>query len=192
MSVPLADKPPRDVWPSAKSLARCVFTTGVLLMRDRIHLPREHVGRHIRFANGTNAKVYRETVVDRGPTRDPAVLVVGFQLRLVRGRWHKLFRWESILNTPLFVGFPGYVSKLWMAHDRHGVYRGIYEWDGPTLAENYARTLWWVLALGCVPGSIHYRVLPGVHRDEFLRNPQAFSTGAAEWWCPAQPVLSGA
>jgi hypothetical protein len=28
-----------------------------------------------------------------------------------------LFRAESLLNTPLFVGFPGFVSKLWLAHD---------------------------------------------------------------------------
>jgi hypothetical protein len=87
------------------------------------------------------------------------------------------------------VGFPGYVSKLWMAHDEHGVYRGIYEWDGALAAENYARTLWRVLALGSVRGSIHYRVLPGVRRDEFLRDPTAWFTGEPEWWCPAAPVL---
>jgi hypothetical protein len=34
-----------------------------------------------------------------------------------------------------------------MAHDSHGVYRGVYEWDGPVMAENYARTLRRVLAL---------------------------------------------
>jgi hypothetical protein len=113
--------------------------------------------------------VYRETVVDRGPTEDPCVLVVEFKLRLLRGRSHALFRWESLLNTPLFAGFPGFVSKLWLAHDQHGVYRGIYEWDGPRRAEHYARCLWRVLALGSVPGSIHYRVLPGLRRDEFLR-----------------------
>jgi hypothetical protein len=31
-----------------------------------------------------------------------------------------LFRWESLLNTPLFVSFPGFVSKLWLADDEHG------------------------------------------------------------------------
>jgi hypothetical protein len=43
----------------------------------------------------------------------------------VRGGWHTGFRWESLFNTPLFVGFPGFVSKLWLAHDEHDVYRGI-------------------------------------------------------------------
>jgi hypothetical protein len=61
----------------------------------------------LQFADGTTARVFRETVVDRPPPEDPCVLVVAFGLRLLRGRWHKLFLWECILNTPLFVGFPG-------------------------------------------------------------------------------------
>ena len=144
----------------------------------------------LRFADGTSARVYRETVVDGGPPADPCALVVGFRLRVVRGWGHALFRWESLLNTPLFVGFPGFVSKLWLAHDEHGLYRGVYEWDGPERAEHYARSLWRVLALGCVPGSIHYVVLPGLRRDELLRAPhlrEAAAPGdAAAWWRPVE------
>lgn len=189
------EKPPVPLWPAVQSLAYSAITTGAMLAKRRIHLPRAKVGRRIRFADGTTSSVYRETVVDRGPTRDPAVLVVCFRLVLVRGRWHALFRAESILNTPLFVGFPGCVSKLWMTHDSRGVYRGIYEWDGPELAENYARTLWRVLALGSVRGSIHYQVLPGLRRDDFLRDPDALAAAAVgnrAWWLPAQPALSEA
>jgi hypothetical protein len=139
----------------------------------------------LRFADGTSARVYRETVVD-GTTEDPCVLLVEFRLRAVRGWGHALFRWESLLNTPLFVGFPGFVSKLWLVHDEHGVYRGVYEWDGPMRAEHYARSLWRVLALVCVPGSIHYMVLPGLRRDELLNAPHLLDTTAPEdaagWW----------
>ena len=109
----------------------------------------------LRFADGTSARVFRETTVDRGATLDPCVLVVEFRLRAVRGRGHAVFRRESLLNTPLFAGFPGLVSKLWLADDERGRYRGLYEWDGPRLAENYARALWRVLALVSVRGSIH-------------------------------------
>jgi len=114
------------------------------------------------------------------------VLIVEFRLRLVRGTGHALFRAESLLNTPLFVGYPGYVSKLWVANDQHGVYRGVYEWDGPARAENYARCLWRVLELVSVPGSIHYRVLPGLRRDDVLADPRAIDRIApddtAAWW----------
>lgn len=185
------EKPPVAPWPAVKAIANSALTTGLLLAKRRVHLPRAKVDRRIRFADGTTSSVYRETVVDRGPTRDPAVLVVCFKLVLVRGRGHTLFRVESILNTPLFVGFPGYVSKLWMSHDSRGVYRGIYEWDGAERAETYARTLWRVLALVSVRGSIHYTVLPGLRRDEFLRNPDAVAVaGDRDWWRPAMPVLS--
>jgi hypothetical protein len=136
----------------------------------------------LRFAAGTSARVFRETLVDRGRTLDPCVLVVEFRLRAVRGRGHALFRRESLLNTPLFAGFPGLVSKLWLADDERGRYRGLYEWDGPELAESYARALWRVLALVSVRGSIHYVVLPGLRRDELLEQPQAREADAATWW----------
>ena len=174
---------PRAV--AARGVFQCMLRTVELLARRRVHLPRKHVGLRLQFADGTAARVYRETCVDRGPTQDPCMLMVEFRLRFVRGWGHTLFRWESLLNTPLFVGFPGLVSKLWLAHDQHGVYRGVYEWDGSGRAEKYARSLWRILELGFVPGSIHYRVVPGVHRDEVLQNPRLLQSDVPSetaWW----------
>jgi len=172
------------------ALTGCVASTARLLWRRRVHLPTEQVGRRLRFADGTSARVYRETVVARDATQDPCVLVVEFRLRAVRGWAHAAFRWESLLNTPLFVGFPGFVSKLWLANDERGRYRGLYEWDGPRRADHYARALWRVLALVSVPGSIHYVVLPGLRRDELLARPQvlagAGATDTAAWWRPVE------
>jgi hypothetical protein len=165
------------------AVARCVVTTAGLLARRRIHLPRTHVDEWLLFADGTSARVYRETVVDRPPAAEPTVLVVAFRLRGIRGVGHILFRLESMLNTPLFVGFDGFVSKLWLAHDDRGTYRGLYEWDGARLAEAYARTLWRVLALVSVPGSIRYHVIPGMHRDELLQDPASVGAeGRDDWW----------
>jgi hypothetical protein len=139
----------------------------------------------LQFADGTSARVFRETVADVTP-QEPCVLFVEFRLRVIRGpRGHALFRWESLLNTSLFVGFPGFVSKLWMANDQHGVYRGVYQWDGAASAEHYARSLWRVLELGCVAGSIHYMVLPGLRRDAVLAAPQLLDSapgGKSAWW----------
>lgn len=150
------------------SLARCVATTALLLLRHRVHLPRRRVGTIVRLPDGTSSRIYRETTVDRGPEREPCALVVMFRLRGMRGRGHAVFRRESLLNTPLFVGFPGFVSKLWLAHDGRGYYRGLYAWDGAAAAESYARSLWWVLALVSESGSIHFEVLPGTARDDLL------------------------
>ena len=171
-------------YPAAlRALADCIASTARLLGQHRLRLPTRRVGTQLRFADGTSARVYRETVADRGATLDPCVLVVEFRLRAVRGWGHTAFRLESLLNTPLFAGFPGFCSKLWLAADERGRYRGFYEWDDPELAENYARALWRVLALVSVPGSIHYVVLPGLRRDELLARPQdGPGAGAAAWW----------
>jgi hypothetical protein len=68
------------------------------------------------------------------------------------------------------------------------MYRGLYEWDGPLLAEAYARALWWVLALVCARSSIHHRVLPGLRRDDLLRDPAVLDggheDGPGQWWRP--------
>jgi len=140
----------------------------------------------IRFADGSSARVYRETTVDRPPPTDPCVLVVAFRLRGVRGRGHGAFEKESLLNTPLFVGFPGFVSKLWLAHDSHGNYRGLYEWDGAEAADRYARALWRVLELVSERGSIDFRVFPGLRRDDVLADPSRLNghghLDEETWW----------
>jgi hypothetical protein len=185
------DGPPLPLGCALKSLAASALRTVMLLGRRRLHQPRDHVGRQCSFADGTTSVIYRETVVDRVPPRSPAALVVSFRLRHVHSaRAHALFRLESVLNTVLFAGFPGFVSKLWMAHDDNGVYRGVYDWDEPVSAEAYVRALWWALALVSHSASIHYAVLPGLRRDELLRDPDVADAVAADepdaWWRPIE------
>ena len=180
-AVAWGDQPPLAYPAAIRALGGCAVRVVALLCRRRMHRPTQWVRTRLRFADGTSAPVYRETVIDYGAAPARCVLVVTFTLRGVRGWGHAAFRAESLLNTVLFAGFPGLVSKLWLANDSLGV----YEWDGPELADRYARTLWRVLALVSVPGSIHYVVRPGLARDDFLREPQATGRLAAEqptWW----------
>jgi hypothetical protein len=159
------DRPPLPFPRALGALVRCVVRSFVLLARGRIAQPTGHLGEVLHFGAGAHARVYRETVIAGAAVDDPAALIVEFRLRWVRGRGHALFRVASVLNTPLFVGFPGFVSKLWLADDGAAVYRGVYQWDGADRADAYARALWWVLALVCERESIHYVVLPGALRD---------------------------
>jgi hypothetical protein len=164
---------------AVRAIASCVAATAWLLAHRRIRQPVDHLDDVLTFANGTSARVYRETAVPHEDVADPAALVVEFRLRWVRGRGHAIFRAESLLNTPLFVGFPGFVSKLWCTHDEHGFYRGVYEWDGPARAHAYARALWWVLVLVSERSSIHYAVLPGRTRNELLAGVDG---DEPSWW----------
>ena len=168
------------------ALARCLARAAVLLLRHAVRQPRRHVDEVLCFADGTHGRVYRETVVRDAPTDEPVLLVVGFRLRWVRGRGHALFRAESLLNTPLFVGFPGLVSKLWVADDESGRYRGVYQWNGVEQARAYVQALWWVLALVSERDSIHYAAVSGLGRDEVLADPSVLTRTAGppadEWW----------
>ncbi|MTE14291.1 hypothetical protein [Nocardia aurantiaca] len=175
---------PLPVGPAALAIARSIAVTVMLLVRHRIRVPRENIGLRITFADGATAPVFRETAIDGVGALDPCILVVVFTLRGVRGRGHALFRCESLLNTILFAGFPGLITKLWLAHDQYGAYRGLYEWDTPARAEAYARSLWRILALVSVPGSIGYHIIPGRRRTElFAAGPaQQADDDEGAWW----------
>ena len=171
-----------------RAYASCALVTARLLARRQLRLPAGNVGRRLEFADGTTSRVYRETIRTGAPTAQPTLLVVQFKLRLIgRSRlMHALFRAESILNTVLFAGFPGFRSKLWATDEQTGVYRGVYEWDGAEAARSYATTLTALLRLLSVAGSVQFHIEPGIRRDEFLRNPHVVgavgSDQAQRWW----------
>ncbi len=182
----VGDLPPVPVRTAIGQLARCVGRSVRLLMGRQVRQPTDRVGELLGFADGSHGRVYRETVLEDASSDQPVVLVVAFRLRGVRGWAHAAFRAESLLNTPLFVGFPGFVSKLWLAHDEDGRYRGVYQWNGAARAHAYVRVLWWVLALVSHRASIRYVVLPGVRRDELLANPAVLDEAphgdTGGWW----------
>jgi hypothetical protein len=181
--------PKRLAW---AAVGRCILTSIRMLAREQVRLPHGNLGRRIHFADGSSAQVYRETVVPGRMPKEPCFLAVSFRLRHVRGRGHTVFRIESILNTPLFVGFPGFISKLWLANDGAGLYRGLYEWDGADAAASYARSLWRVLEIVSEPGSIDYRVVPGLRRDDAVDHAGTVVEHASpdtkpEWWRVTNP-----
>jgi len=188
-----AEQPPLPLPAAIRALLRCAGRTAILLAQRRVKQPRGQVDRPIRFNDGTSGVVYRETIIDKAPVPAPAVLVVGFRLRGIRREWaHRVFRIESELNTILFAGFPGLVSKLWLRADQRQNYRGVYQWNDPDLAVEYVRALWWVLALVSERDSIHYAVLPGLVRDDVLDDPsliENIDAAPGGWWRPEAPRL---
>jgi len=151
------------------AVARSAGTTARLLARRRLTMPSSLVGAQLRDVDGSCSTVFRETVAARRAT-DPVLFVVAFRLRWVgAARWaHAVFRRTCVVNTPLFAGFPGFVSKLWLADRSTDVYRGLYVWDGAARATAYAVRLSQVLRLVTVAGSVAYEVVEGAERAEFL------------------------
>ena len=52
---------------------------------------------------------------------DPVLLVIAFRLAFLDDLepLHAGFRHECLIHTPLFAGFPGFRSKLWLGDDGH-------------------------------------------------------------------------
>jgi hypothetical protein len=184
------EKPPLPIWAAARAVAKCAVNTAVLTAQRRLHLSKDHVGKSLQFADGTNSWVYRETVVDRPPTADPAVLVVGFRLRAVRGRGHALFRPLSLLNTPCLSGSPGSCRSYgWRTTPAVSIAGSMSGTD-----PRWPRTMRGRSG-GCslvsVPGTIHYQIAPGLQRDELLRQPGlGTQLGMHDWSRPTQVLAS--
>ena len=154
-----------------RAVFRSIGETVRLASRGRLRSPRARIGSEVTFPDGTRTVVFRETRVRNESLRLPAVLVVEFRLRLCGPRrrlLHAAFRTGCVVNVPLFAGFPGFGTKLWMEDLGTGGYRGVYEWYGADLADSYAARLSRILTPISVPGSVRYRVIPGVFLEDYL------------------------
>ena len=82
-----------------------------------------------------------------------------------------MFRRECVLQTPLFAGFAGFRSKLWLDDVENGVYRGIYQWQDGELARCDAGMVA-LLAASSTAGTARDQVVEALRRDEFLLRPE--------------------
>jgi hypothetical protein len=164
----------RQLWAAVADFARCAERWSQLARRGWLTSPKELLGAPLRFGDGDASWVFRETVCVARPTGEPVLLLIQFRLGFLGSNrlLHAAFRRECILHTPLFAGFPGFRSKLWIDDVQTGVYRGLYEWDGADAARHYAGRMVGLLAPFSTPGTAGYELLQGVRRDDFLRELQ--------------------
>jgi hypothetical protein len=131
-----------------------------LLARRRLHIDRSQVGRHVQTQRGTY-EVFRATSCDSSEP-GTVTLLVWFHLRTIPAgaRWRRAaFERLSILNTPLFAGFPGYLVKLWMVDPASSDYAGLYSWTTGAEAEHYGGYITSLLAPLSTPGSVGFSVV---------------------------------
>jgi hypothetical protein len=130
-----------------------------LLTRGRLHVDRAQVGRRVETEQGAFT-VFRATSCD-GTVPGTVTLFVWFHLRGIAAgaRWRRAaFERLSILNTPLFAGFAGYLVKLWMVDPASADYAGLYSWTTRADAERYGQYITSLLAPLSTPGSVGFSV----------------------------------
>ena len=173
--------------------ARSVVVWGGLVASRRLTSPKENLGARLDLADGSSSFVFRETAVTEARTNAPTLLVIQFRLAALGSNrmLHAAFRRECALHTPLFAGFPGFRSKLWIDDVETGVYRGVYEWQGGDLARHYAARMVALLAPFSNAGTARYQVVEGLRRDDFLLHPElAPDNMEGDWWRLAEPISS--
>ena len=151
--------------------ARCVREWARLVAHRQLAYPKALVGGQLRFGEDDASWVFRETSRPGATMSEPVLLVIQFRLAFLGSSplLHAAFRRECVLHTPLFAGFPGFRSKLWIDDERTGIYRGVYEWDGAAAAHHYAARMVGLLSPFSTRDTASYQVLEGVRRDAFLR-----------------------
>lgn len=88
-----------------------------------------------------------------------------------------------MIHSPLFAGFRGFRSKLWLEDENTRIYRGVYQWDGEKDAAAYAARMVGLLAPFSNRGTARSHVVPGLTRSDFLLDPDVTTGGASDgWW----------
>jgi hypothetical protein len=158
-------------WWVTRELIRCARTVVGLLLHRHLHLRSARVGHSVRVPDGREFTVFRESWREGARHPAPVVLLVWFRLHGVPAgarirRW--LFERESILNTILYAGMPGFRVKLWMVDERTSQYAGLYEWDGEADALRYGRYIAAVLRPLSARSSVGFELLGPGPLDERL------------------------
>ncbi len=151
----------------------------------RLARPADHVGATLSFRDGTTSRVFRETRVAGATTADPVLLVIRFRLAFLDDLrpLHAGFRRECLIHTPLFAGFRGFRSKLWLEDEDTRIYRGVYQWDGAKDAATYAARMVGLLAPFSNRGTAQSQLVPGLTRSDYLLDPDVTTGGASDgWW----------
>ena len=110
-----------------------------LLVRGRVHLRRDAVGRHM--LDGSDFVVLTKVVVDSPadrPCAPMALLRITFHFSSLPPAVNRVL---SLIPIPLIVAQPGFVSKTWMLGCETGIFRGSYEWESVADAEDYRDSL---------------------------------------------------
>ena len=160
----------------------------------RLTRPLDHVGAMLSFRDGTTSRVFRETRVVDAAAADPVLLVIRFRLAFLDdlGPLHAGFRRECLIHTPLFAGFRGFRSKLWLEDADTRIYRGVYQWDGEKDAAGYAARMVGLLAPFSNRGTARSHVVPGLTRSDYLLDPDVTTGGASDgWWRLARATVAG-
>lgn len=131
-----------------------------LVFSNQLHLAKENLGKNFRVRDGQTYSVFHDTISDKNYSQPEVTLIVHFRLKLIRNNsfFHWLFQSLCLLDTPVWVGFPGFRRKFWMVDIHTKDYLGIYRYEGSENAKSYAEYISAVLIPLSTKNSVWFEV----------------------------------
>jgi hypothetical protein len=144
------------MWRDAlKSLLK---TVGYALA-GRLHFRKQRLGQIVTTEDGQDYTIFREVTVDQPPDQPEkprVVFVLRFRVANLSPKQNQFF---SLLPIPLYVGFPGFRSKIYTINQSQC--QSIYEFDTAQDAENYSQSAALkFITRRSVAGSVSYKIIP--------------------------------
>ena len=135
-----------------------IFKTIGFWVAGRLRFPTQRLGDVVADEEGRQFTIFREVVVE--PTKDQpehagAILILHFRVTNMSPALNKIF---SLLPLPLYIGDPGFRSKLFTINGEDC--QSIYKWDSVQDAENYINSMALkTILMRSVPGSVSYKIV---------------------------------
>lgn len=142
-----------------------LLNTISLLLRRKIHFPKEKIGKAIVTENSEEFIIFREVKVNSEIDK-PAVFKVKFLLSGMEPKNNIRFSW---LSLPFFIGLPGFQAKVWTLNYKNNYFQGIYEWKNQGYAEKYSKSFAYkFMSNRSVQGTVSFEIIPNSTLEEYL------------------------
>jgi hypothetical protein len=138
---------------------RSLLKTIEYVVTGRLHFRTQRLGQVVTAEDGQSYTIFREVVVDPRPgqpEKPGAVFVLRFEVTNLSQKQNQVL---SLIPIPLYVGFPGFRSKVYTINQSHC--QSIYEFDTVQTAEHYAcSAALEFITRRSVPGSVSKKIIP--------------------------------
>lgn len=144
-----------------------IFNTINLLLRRKIHFPKEKLGKVLFTEDWQKFTIFREVRIDDKIDK-PAVFKVRFLLSGMNPENNIKFSW---MPAPFFIGLPGFQAKVWTLNYKNNYFQGIYQWRNEEYAEKYSKSFAYrFMNNRSVPGTVSFEIIPNFTLKDYLES----------------------
>lgn len=137
-----------------------------LLVSNRINIHKESINKTISL-NDSKYLIFRHISI-KGKNKGNSTGVLVLKFKFHHSSLEKDCR-NSFFQIPIFVGLPGFQSKLWTFDKENGVFQGVYQWKSPEHIHGYLNSFAVkFVKKKAVENTVDYKIYENTNLEEFL------------------------